>query len=74
MPQTAKELTAAIYAAVVAGLGSLSAVLVGDTGIGDLTAGQWVIVVLAAVVAFGGVLRLPNNEVNGAAPPPSPGG
>lgn len=50
----------AIYAAVIAGLGSLAAVLVGDVGIGDLTAGQWVTVVLAALVAGGGVYGLRN--------------
>jgi hypothetical protein len=51
----------AIYATVVAGLGALAAVLVGDVGIDDLTAGQWVTVVLAAIVAGGGVAGISNK-------------
>jgi hypothetical protein len=50
----------AIYALVVAGLGSLAAVLVGDVGIGDLSAGQWVTIALAAIVAGGGVYGISN--------------
>lgn len=50
----------AIYAAVVAGLGSLAAVLVGDVGLGDVSSGQWVTVVLAALVAGGGVFGIRN--------------
>jgi hypothetical protein len=52
----------AIYATVVAGLGALAAVLVGDVGIGDLSAGQWVTVVLAAIVAGGGVYGIKNAD------------
>ena len=51
----------AIYAFVVAGLGSLAVPLVGDTGFGDLTAGQWVTIALAAIVAGGGVYGIPNK-------------
>ena len=51
----------ALYAAVVAGLGALAAVLVGDVGIDDLTSGQWVTVVLAALVAGGGVAGIANK-------------
>ena len=50
----------AIYAFVVAGLGSLAAVLVGDVSFGDVTDGQWVTVVLAALVAGGGVFGIKN--------------
>lgn len=50
----------AIYAAVVAGLGALAVPLVGDVGIGDLSAGQWVTIALAAIVAGGGVYGLRN--------------
>lgn len=50
----------AIYAAAVAGLGSLAAVLVGDTGLGAVTAGQWVTIVLAGLVAGGGVYGIRN--------------
>lgn len=52
----------AIYAAIVAGLGALAAVLVGDVGLGDLSDGQWVTVVLAALVAGGGVAGIKNAE------------
>ena len=50
----------AIYAALVAGLGSLAAILVGDVGLGDVSSGQWVTVVLAALVAGGGVFGIRN--------------
>lgn len=52
----------AIYAFVVAGLGALAAVLVGDAGLSDLSDGQWVTVVLAALVAGGGVFGIPNKQ------------
>lgn len=50
---------AAAYAFVVAGLGSVVTVLVDDKSIGDLTDGQWAVALLAALVAFGGVYKLP---------------
>lgn len=59
----------ALYAAVVAGLGSVVTVLVGDVGIGDLSDGQWAVAILAALVAFGGVLKLPPS---GSSAPPGP--
>ena len=49
------------YAGVVAGLGALAAVLVGDAGLGDVTAGQWVVVALAALTAGGGVYGITNK-------------
>lgn len=53
----------AIYATVIAGLGSLATVLVADnTGFSDVTNGQWVVVVLAALVAGGGVYGIKNSE------------
>lgn len=52
----------AIYAAVVAGLGSLAAILVGDVGFGDVSSGQWVTVVLAALIAGGGVFGIRNAQ------------
>ena len=52
----------AIYATAVAALGSLVTVLVGDTGFGDLTDGQWVSVILVGIVAGGGVYGLKNSE------------
>lgn len=51
----------AVYATVVAGLGSLAAILVGSVGFGDVTAGQWVTVALAALVAGGGVYGIRNT-------------
>lgn len=56
MRQAAK----AIYAALVAGLGALSAVLVGDSSFGAVTAGQWVTIVLAGLIAGGGVYGITN--------------
>jgi len=50
----------AVYATIVAGLGALAAVLVGDVGFGDVSAGQWVTIALAALVAGGGVYGLKN--------------
>lgn len=59
-----KTAAKAIYAALVAGLGSLAAILVGDVGLADVTAGQWVTVALAAMVAGGGVYQIPNTPAN----------
>ena len=55
LPTSAK----AVFGGLVAGLGSLAAVMVGDVGFGDVTSGQWVTVVLAALVAAGGVYHIP---------------
>jgi hypothetical protein len=51
----------AVYAAVVAALGALAAILVGSVGFGDVTAGQWVTIALAALVAGGGVYGIRNQ-------------
>lgn len=51
----------AFYAAIVAALSGLVTVLVGDTTFTNLTAGQWVTIALAAVVAFGGTYGLANR-------------
>lgn len=51
----------AIYSTIVAFLGSLVTVLVGDVGFGDITAGQWVAAVLVALVAGGGVYGITNK-------------
>ena len=56
MPTFAK----AIYAAVIAALSGLVTVLVGDVGFADLSAGQWVTIVLAALVAGGGTYGIRN--------------
>ena len=45
----------AAYGGLVAFLGSLAIVMVGDVGFGDITQGQWVAAGLEAVVVAGGV-------------------
>ena len=60
MPTAAK----AIYSAVIAALSGLVTVLVGDIGFTDLTAGQWVTIVLAALIAFGGTYSITNGTKN----------
>lgn len=50
----------AIYAALIAGLSALGGLLVNDTALGDITAGQWVFVALAVLIAGGGVYGLRN--------------
>lgn len=51
----------AVYAAAVAALSGLVTVLVGDAGFGDVTDGQWVTIVLAALVGFGGTYGIANK-------------
>jgi hypothetical protein len=51
----------AVYAFLVAGLGSLVTVMVGDIGFDDITDGQWLAAVLVALVAAGGVFGIPNK-------------
>jgi len=55
-----RQAAKAVYATVIAGLGSLAAVLVGNVGLTDLTSGQWVTVALAALIAGGGVYGIRN--------------
>lgn len=55
------QITKAIYAFFITGLGSLGAIMVGDVGFGDVTDGQWVTVVGLALAAGGGVWGLPNK-------------
>lgn len=60
-----------VYAGVVAGLGSLATVLVGadgaaSVGLGDVSAGQWVTIALAALIAGGGVYNLPYRPASGS--------
>lgn len=52
----------AFYAALIAALSGLVTVLVGDMGFGDLSAGQWVTIALAALVAFGGTYGISNRS------------
>jgi hypothetical protein len=58
---TVRQAAKAIYGGLVAGLAALGGLLVNDTGLGDITAGQWVFVVLAALVAGGGVYGISNG-------------
>lgn len=59
-----KKAAKAILAAVIAALASLATVMVGDTGLGDLRAGQWVTIALAVTVAFGSVYGVKNTTAN----------
>ena len=51
----------AIYAGVVAFLTGLTVPLVGDASFDAVTPGQWVTIVLATVVAYGGTYGLSND-------------
>lgn len=51
----------AILAALIAGLGALSASLVDNKSLGDVTDGQWVAVAVAFFVALGAVYGVPNR-------------
>lgn len=55
-----RQFIKAVYAAVVALLGSLVTVLVDGTSFGDIGAGAWVSAVLVALIAGGGVYGLRN--------------
>lgn len=50
----------AVLAGAVTFTGSLGVVLVGDMGFDDVTAGQWVWIAGATLVALGGVYRVRN--------------
>ena len=45
----------AAWAFLVAGLGSLVTVMVGDVGFGDVKDGQWLAALLVGLIAAGGV-------------------
>ena len=49
----------AVTAAIITALTALSAYLINDTSFGDITAGQWVFVAIAFLVALGGVWSIP---------------
>jgi hypothetical protein len=53
----------ALYGGVVAFLGALVTVMVGDVGVGDVTQGQWLVAVLAGLTAGGGVYKVTNQQV-----------
>lgn len=52
----------AVYATIVAFLGSLAVVMVGDIGFGDITDGQWLAAVLLGLTAGGGVYGITNKH------------
>ena len=52
----------AFLAALIAALGSLATVLVGDMGLADLSTGQWVTIAFASLVALGGVYGIRNSS------------
>lgn len=54
----------ALMAAFIAGLSALSAYLVNDTSLADITAGQWCQVALAFFVALAAVWAVPNSPQN----------
>jgi hypothetical protein len=64
----------AVYAGVLTGLGSLAAIMVGDANFGDITEGQWLVVVVSALTAFGGILGLQKSGTTTSVsePPPKP--
>jgi hypothetical protein len=49
----------AVYGGLVAGLGSLAIVMVGDVGFADITDGQWVAAALEALIVAGGIYGIP---------------
>jgi len=53
--KTSHQVANAVWSGAVAGLGSLSTALVGNESLGQVSAGQWVTVALAALLAAGGV-------------------
>ena len=58
----------AVYAFVFGALSTLAVILVGDSSFGDITAGQWVAIAIAALGAGGGVYgirNLPPKESSG---------
>lgn len=55
---TAGKVFKGLYAAMVATLGMLATILVGNTSFHDITPGQWVTVGLFSLTAFGGVFGL----------------
>jgi hypothetical protein len=65
MKPTIGQAAKAIYAAVVAG-SRRSGLLVNDTSLADVTAGQWVFVALSVLDAGGGVYGLRNGAPAGA--------
>lgn len=62
--ETASKPTKAIFAGIISFLTGLGVPLVGDAGLGDVTIGQWVVIVLGTVVSVGAVYGITNKPVN----------
>jgi len=60
----------AAYGAVVSFIGTLTTVMIGDVGFGDVSDGQWLSAVLAGLIVAGGVYGIP--YVPAGAPKDSP--
>lgn len=58
------KIAKAVIGALIAGLGALAAVLVGDVGIDDVSAGQWCTIALATLTALGAVYGVPNASAS----------
>ena len=52
----------AVFAGLLAALTALGAYLINSTSLGDITAGQWVYVAIAGLVALGAVYGIPNKS------------
>lgn len=59
----AAQAAKAILAGVLAALTALGAYLVNNTSLSQVTAGQWVYVAIAGLVALGGVYGVSNRTV-----------
>lgn len=55
----------AVFAGLVAFLGGLAAILVGDASLADVTVAQWITVALSTLLAVGGVFGLTNGAKPG---------
>jgi hypothetical protein len=49
----------AVFGGVVSFLGTLTTVMIGDVGFGDVSDGQWLSAVLAGLIVAGGVYGIP---------------
>lgn len=56
------KIAKAIYSAVLAALSALGGYLTNSTSLGQITAGQWVFILIAALVSGGGVYGISNNS------------
>lgn len=62
MPKLIGQIAKAIVAGVLAALSVLAGYLVNNTSFSQVTAGQWVAVVIAGLIAGGAVYGIPNAK------------